>query len=98
MSPRTRTTTSTTMKIRMSSQKALRMSGKELLKELQEKNVSLTEGQPGLVKMSAARPPRMTMLETAAIRAPRRAWLRFAASRSARRLPVAAVSVTDCRF
>ena len=72
-------------KILTSSQKAASMSGKESLKALQEKKVSRTSGQPGLVRTSAARPPRTTTLETAAIAWPRRARRRLAASRAARR-------------
>ena len=61
-----------------SSQKPSRTSGKESLKTSQVKNVSRTSGQPGLVRIQAARPPRTTTVETAAIAcaAPRLAALR----------------------
>jgi hypothetical protein len=72
-------------KTRTSSQKALRMSGNESLNSSTSKKVSRTDDQPGLVRMSAARPPRTTIVEMAAIVAPRRAVARFAAARSARR-------------
>ena len=82
-------------KTRTSSQKALRISGKESLNCWTSKNVSRTDGQPGLVRMSAAIPPRTTIVETAAIVAPRRARARFAAARSARRsVAASAVSVS----
>ena len=56
-------TTSTTMNILTSSQKALRMSEKYCLKTLEEKKVSRTTGQPGLVRISTARPPRTITVE-----------------------------------
>ena len=59
-------------KIFTSSQKPLRTSGKDSLKTLHEKKVSRTTGQPGLVRIQAARPPMTTMLEAAAIAWPRR--------------------------
>ena len=60
------------MKTLMSSQKPESTSGNASLKTLQEKNVSRTVGQPGLVRTRAARPPTMTKVETAAIAWPRR--------------------------
>jgi hypothetical protein len=83
-----------TTNIFTSSQNALRTSGKASLKALQEKNVSRTFGQPGLVRTSAARPPRTTRVEAAAIACPRRAFARFAASRAARLSFVAAAAVS----
>ena len=65
---------------------------------LQEKNVSRTTGQPGLVRTQAARAPRTTTVETAAIACPRRACRRFAASRSRRRSLMTAVSDKRGRF
>ena len=51
--PRIRTTISTTMKMRMSSQKPSATSGKDSLKTVALKNVSRTSGQPLLVRISA---------------------------------------------
>ncbi len=61
------------------------MSGKVSLNSVQLKNVSRNAGQPGLVRISAARPPMTTTVETAAIANPRRSRARRAAARSARR-------------
>jgi hypothetical protein len=55
------------MKTLTSSQNPLSTSGKASLKTVQEKNVSLTAGQPGLVRIRAARPPRTIAVEVAAI-------------------------------
>ena len=72
-------------KTRTSSQKASRISGKESAKTSGEKNESRTTGQPGLVRISTAIPPRTTTVEIAAIDCPRSARARRAAARSARR-------------
>ena len=81
----TRTAISTMTKSLTSSQKPSRTSGKASLKTDQEKNVSRTTGQPGLVRIQVARPPMTTTVESTAIAWPRRCWRRFAASRWRRR-------------
>src|SRR5689334_23271165 len=92
--PTIRTATSITQNILMSSQKALATSGNESLNALQEKNVSRTLGQPGLVTASATNPPMMISDDTAAIAWPLRARCFLAAARSAWRLTVASLAVT----
>src|SRR5262245_34437789 len=84
-SPSTRTSTSTTMKIRTSSQNASRTSGKVSRKSCQEKKVSRTSGHPGLVRIRAANPPSTTTLEIAEIASARRLRRLWASARSARR-------------
>src|SRR3954454_2090088 len=64
--PTIRTATSIRQNILTSSQKAAATSGNESLKALQEKNVSRTVAQPGLVTASATSPPITTTDETAA--------------------------------
>ena len=68
-----RTTTSTVMKILMSSQKPSPDLGKRALEGgVQSKKVALTFDQPLLVRISAASAPRTTTVETLTIAAPGR--------------------------
>jgi hypothetical protein len=68
------------------------MSGNEVRKAWAEKKVSLTSGQPVLVKIRAASPPMTTTDESAAIAWPRRDLALRARSRAARRAPLSATA------
>src|SRR6478752_7427417 len=73
------------MKIFKSSQNALRISGNESLATLHDRNASRNVGQPLLVRISAARPPKRTTDAATLMPAPCRPLRRRSASRTARR-------------